>query len=86
MGDTIRLLEELVDRAVDRLRTVTEERERLQQEVDALRLRLQETQATPRGEGDRRPEVDSWPAERNQVLSALHETLLCLRGEEPPSV
>jgi chromosome segregation ATPase len=78
MATDIRLLEDLVKQAVDRLKHLSEERHELQQEVDALRQQLdalEEKRATPREDSN------GWEAQRAHVTAALRETLDELRGE-----
>jgi cell division septum initiation protein DivIVA len=78
MATDIRLLEDLVNKAVDRLKHLSEERHELQQEVDALRQQLdalEKTRAIPREDST------GWEAQRAHVTAALHETLDELRGE-----
>jgi len=78
MANDIRLLEDLVNKAVDRLKSLSVERHELQQEVDALRQQLdalEKTRATSRGDST------GWAAQRAHVTAALRETLDELRGD-----
>lgn len=78
MANDIRLLEDLVNKAVDRLKRLSVERHELQQEVDALRQQLdalEKTRATARGDST------GWEAQRAHVTTALRETLDELRGD-----
>ena len=78
MATDIRLLEDLVTKAVDRLKRLSEERHELQQEVEALRQQLdalEDTRAKPREDST------GWEAQRAHVTAALRETLNELRGD-----
>jgi hypothetical protein len=74
MADNIRLLEDLVAKAVDRLQLLSQERERLRNEVEALRGRLEtlERQATDR-------DSEAWRSRRDQALIRIRETLAAVR-------
>ena len=77
MATDIRQLEDLVKKAVDRLKHLSEERHELQQEVDTLRQQLdalENTRETARGDSA------GWEAQRAHVTAALRETLDELRG------
>ena len=75
MSSDIRLLEQLVDRAVDRLKKLTEERDRLRDEVGDLRRRLEETEEGRNGSSEQ-----AWRVQREQIVSELKEALSELRG------
>lgn len=75
MSSDIRLLEQLVDRAVDRLKKLTEERDRLRDEVGDLRRRLEETEGGRNGSSEQ-----AWRVQREQIVSELKEALSELRG------
>lgn len=78
MAKNIRLLEDLVDRAIDRLKALSAEREGLRRETEGLRRDLAQAGATgaPAEMG-----ATAWKAEREQVVAVLRETLRELRGE-----
>jgi len=75
MTDHIKLLEELIVEAVDRLRSLNRERDALQEEVESLRERLEglkhEASLGDRGSDDER----AWEARRSQALATLREAL-----------
>lgn len=78
MATDIRLLEDLVKKAVDRLKHLSEERQELLQEVDTLRQQLdalEKVRETPDGDSA------GWAAERAHVAAALRETLDELRSD-----
>ena len=78
MAPNSRLLEDLVNKAVDRLKHLSEERHELQQEVDALRQQLD---ALEESRGAPREESMDWESQRAHVTAALRETLNELRGD-----
>ena len=78
MATDIRLLEDLVNKAVDRLKRLSEERHELQQEVDALRQQLDALEMTREAA---RGDSAGWEAQRTHVTAALRETLNELRGD-----
>jgi hypothetical protein len=77
MANDIRLLEDLVNKAVDQLKRLSRERDQLQAQVDRLREQLTDEQASP-SQSDR---AEAWDGERAQVAEALRDTLRELRGE-----
>lgn len=78
MATDIRLLEDLVNKAVDRLKRLSEERSVLQQEVDALRQQLDTLQ---KKRETARADTEGWEGQRAHVTAALRETLDELRGD-----
>jgi hypothetical protein len=76
MADNIRLLEDLVAKAVDRLQRLSQERERLRNEVEVLRGRLEalERQATDH-------DSEAWRSRRDQALIRIRETLAAVRED-----
>jgi len=77
MQSNAKLLEKLVLEAVERLKTLSEDRGRLEQEVTDLRERLEVALAEVPRQDDGEP---AWASERAQVVSAVRETLAELRG------
>jgi hypothetical protein len=78
MATDIRLLEDLVNKAVDRLKDLAAERRELQQEVDSLRQQLdalEERGDLTGGDGA------GWESQKAHVATALRETLEELRGD-----
>jgi len=78
MANDIRLLEDLVNKAVDRLKRLSLERNKLQQEVDTLR---QELEALKRARASAGADASEWEAQRIHVISELRDTLDELRGD-----
>ena len=78
MKDHIRLLEDRVVRAVDRLKQLTEERDRLQDEVRELRDHVEAERL--RKVADGRPD-ETWQAQRAHVVAEIREALVELRGD-----
>ena len=80
MTDNIKLLEELVVEAVDRLRSLSRERDELRQQVETLQERLdaQKRQASTRNAD----ENGAMKARQAQAVDALRQALSELRGEE----
>lgn len=81
MADNIKLLEELVVEAVDRLRELTRERDELQGKVDSLSKRLdalkrKASQGARNSDGARATE-----ARQAQAVTVLREALAELRGD-----
>lgn len=81
MVDNIKLLEELVVEAVDRLRELTRERDELQGKVDSLSKRLdalkREASQGARSSDDARAKE----ARQAQAVTVLREALAELRGD-----
>ena len=78
MASDIRLLEDLVNKAVGRLKKLSEERNDLQNELEALRQRLQSLDDARDSAG---AGAAAWQTQRQQVLTVLHDTLDELRGD-----
>ncbi len=81
MVDNVKILEELVVEAVDRLQRLTQERDSLSEEMDGLRERLdalkQEASQSGRGSEAER----AWRAQQAQALTAVREALTELHGD-----
>jgi len=79
MKDDIKLLEELIVEAVDRLRSLTGERDSLREQVGDLNDRLDALKRKA-AEGD--PEAErAWKARQAESLTVLRQALSELRGE-----
>jgi predicted nucleic acid-binding Zn-ribbon protein len=80
MSDDIKLLEELVVEAVDRLRGLNRERDELQSQVTALNDRLDALcrEATESRDGS---DERAWEARRTQSLEVLRDALTELRND-----
>lgn len=72
MKRNIKILEERVSRAADRLRELADERTRLEDEVRTLRERISALEGQP-------AEGEAWQGERDQVIASIHQTLDELR-------
>ena len=70
----IRLLEDRVSRAANRLRELTEEKKELESELRELRRELK---SRPDGEASE----EAWMAERSEMVRSIEETLAELRAE-----
>ena len=79
MTRNIRLLEKRVKQAVDRLRQLSTERERLDEELKTLRQQL-ESLENEASESVRSDEAE-WVDRRAEVVSLIRETLTELRPE-----
>jgi len=79
MTRNIRLLEKRVKQAVDRLRQLSSERERLDEELKTLRQQL-ESLENEASESVRSDETE-WVDRRAEVVSLIRETLTELRPE-----
>jgi FtsZ-binding cell division protein ZapB len=77
MAHDIRLLEELVNKAVDRLKRLAVERDELQHEVDSLRRELD---TLNRARASTAEDGSDWEAERSHVTAELRDALGELRG------
>jgi len=77
MAHDIRLLEDLVNRAIDRLKRLAVERDELQDEVDTLRRELESLNRVRASAGEA---GSSWEAERTHVTAELRQALEELRG------
>ena len=81
MVDNVRILEELVVEAVDRLQRLTRERDRLSEEIEAMRERLDalKREASQSGRGSEAERA--WRAQQAQALTAVREALTELHGD-----
>ena len=80
MADPIRLLEDRVARAIERLGRLSRERDGLMGEVEALRERIAALERQGRT-GATEGQHESWQRSRAEIAVALRETLLELRSE-----
>ncbi len=81
MVDNVRILEELVVEAVDRLQSLTRERDSLSGEIDGYRERLDALKRKA-SQGDRGSEAErAWRAQQAQALTAVREALTELHGD-----
>lgn len=81
MAPNVRLLEQLVTQAVDRLQRLAAERDQLAEQVRSLRERLHELERTTAESTAGGAAERAWQAHRPHVLSVLRRTLAELRGE-----
>ena len=81
MADNIKLLEELVVEAVDRLRSLTAEREKLRKQVAALSKRLDALKREVEEAGEGSDAAVAWEARRAEALKVLREAVSDLRGD-----
>ena len=81
MSDDIKLLEELVVEAVDRIHGVTRERDELGERVDSLSARL-EALKRKASQSDGSDAERAWRVRQAQALEVLREALFELRGDE----
>ena len=81
MVDNVKILEELVVEAVDRLQDLTQERDRLGEEIDAVRERLdaRKREASQSGRGSEAE--PAWRAQQSQALKAVRDALAELHGD-----
>ena len=81
MVDNVKILEELVAEAVDRLEQLTRERDGLSEEIEATRERLDalKREASQSGRGSEAERA--WRAQQSQALTAVREALTELHGE-----
>ena len=81
MTDTIKLLEELITEAVDRLDSLTADRNGLREQVDTLQERLVALKQEA-SRGDRGSDAaGAWQAEQAHALGLVQQALSELRGE-----
>ena len=81
MVDNVRILEELIVEAVDRLQRLPQERARMSEEIDALRERL-DARKREASQGGRGSEAErAWRAQQAQALTAVREALTELHSE-----
>ena len=81
MVDNVRILEELVVEAVDRLQRLTQERDSLSEKIDGLRERLDALKRKA-SQADRGSEAErTWRAQQAQARTAVREALIELHGD-----
>ena len=81
MVDNVRILEELVVEAVDRLQRLTQERASLSEEMDGLRERLDALKQEASQSGRGSEAEGAWRAQQAQALTAVQEALNELHGD-----
>ena len=81
MTDDIKLLEELIVEAVDRLRALTRERDESRKQVDSLNERLDALKREASQSEDGSDTERAWRAREAQSLEVLREALSELRGD-----
>ncbi len=81
MVDNVKILEELVVEAADRLQQLTQERDRMSEEIEAIRERLdaRKREASQSGRGSEAERA--WRAQQAQALTAVREALAELHGD-----
>jgi hypothetical protein len=79
MQKNIKLLEERVIQAAGRLRELSSERNRLEEELESLRQQLESVEAGGTADIDNREEV--WRSQKEEAISVIRQTLAELRGE-----
>jgi uncharacterized protein (DUF2384 family) len=82
MADNIKLLEELVVEAVDRLRELARERDKLQEKVDSLSKRLDTLKRKASQGGRSSDDARARVARQAQAVTVIREALAELRGDE----
>jgi hypothetical protein len=80
MDSNIKLLEERVFQLVGRLRELSAERKRLEEELGSLRHRLESVEQGGPAGPDPKSEDKVWRSRRAEAISAIRETLAELRG------
>ncbi len=81
MPDNVKLLEEMVVEAVDRIRDLGRERARLTEEIDGMRGRLDALKHEA-SHGGRGSETErAWRAQRAQALTVVREALAESHGD-----
>jgi hypothetical protein len=81
LADNIKLLEELVVEAVDRLQGLTRERDGLRRKAVALEERLNALERVAVQDEERSQAAAAWEARRAQAVRMLREALSDLRGD-----
>ena len=81
MVDNVKILEELVVEAIDRLQHLTRERDSLNEEIDALRERLDAQKREASHSGHRSEAEGAWRAQQSQAVTAVREALAELHGD-----
>jgi len=82
MTDDIKVLEDLVVDAVDRLRSLTRERDELRERIDTLNERVETAERDSARAEDGSEAERAWRARQAQSLTVLREALAELRGDE----
>ena len=81
MPDNVKILEDLVVEAVDRLQALSQEQDRLRGEIDVLRERLDATKREA-SQGGRGSEAErAWRAQQSQALAVVREALAESHGD-----
>jgi chromosome segregation ATPase len=85
MNDNTKLLEERVAAAVERLRELSSERDRLQSEVRTLQTRLDRVESEQSARKDESPAVEDsspgWLGRRAAIVDELKQTIADLRSD-----
>jgi hypothetical protein len=85
MNDNTKLLEERVASAVERLKELSSERDRLESEVRTLQTRLDRAENEQSGRKDGSPAIEDsspgWLEQRAVIVDALKETIADLRTD-----
>jgi uncharacterized coiled-coil DUF342 family protein len=81
MADNIKLLEELVVEAADRLRELTRERDELRKKVDALSTRLDALKRKASKGGPGSGDARGLEARRARAVTVIREALTELRDD-----
>ena len=85
MKDNTKLLEERVASAVERLKQLSEERNRLETEVRTLQTRLESAEREQSARADASPAsdgaFDGWLEQRAMIMETLRETIGELRSD-----
>lgn len=81
MADNIKLLEELVVEAVDRLRELTRERDELQKKVDSLSTRLDALKRKASQGGPGSDDARALETRRARAVTVIREALAELRDD-----
>jgi hypothetical protein len=80
MDSNIKLLEERVFQLVGRLRELSAERKGLEEELRALRQRLESLEKGGPADSGPKKKDEVWRSRRAEAISAIRETLAELRG------
>ena len=83
MDDNIRILEDLVNEAVDRLQQTSRERDALRRQVDTLMERLETVGPEADRAGAAGQAGGDIEARRDRARAVLQEALAELRGQSP---
>jgi len=85
MKQNIKLLEDRVRRAAERLKETSTERKRLEKKVQTLQTRLESLEK--KRSADEPPDAargagsNGWPDQREEIVAALKETIAELRAD-----